>query len=56
MLVWSANLVLHAILLETITPRNADNLQSNPDEFMKVPHIIGSRTVLVGNDMSLGGL
>ena len=27
-----------------------------PDELIRVPHIIGSRTALVGNDMSLGGL
>ena len=29
---------------------------SNSDEVIRVPHIIGTGTALVGNDMSLGGL
>ena len=29
---------------------------SVPNESIRVPHIIGSRTTLVGNEMSLGGL
>ena len=71
MFVWSANFVSHAILLETITPRNGNNLFKSKrshtiflyvlwgsdisalDELIRVPYIIGSRTALGGNDMSL---
>ena len=68
---WSAKFVSHAILLETKTPRNGDNLRKSErlhaifaykllgtdisalDELIRVPHIIGTRTALGGNDMSL---
>ena len=72
--VWSAKFVSHAILLETKTPRNGDNLRKSKrshatftfkvwgkdisalDELIRVPHKIGSRTTLGGNDMYLCGL
>ena len=70
MFVWLANLMSDAILLETIATCNADRKSERshaisaydlcgkdillPDELIRVPRIIGSRTAFVGNDMSLG--
>ena len=74
MFVWSANFLSQAILLETITLLNGNNLRKSEevardfclrfwktdisalDELIRVLDIIGSRTALGCNDMSLCGL